>query len=139
MPEILIQGIYYPLATTLRVAYKIQGQHNHKPYAEIFQSVGQLGVQEQIGFLYASFDSANPGRMTKQDFQDYLLDNFNLKGMIDLLQEIIAGMMGTDVSKLTSQAPVEANPQATEVVGTDPQQLRLSLGTTSLEQQRNVD
>ena len=25
------------LATTLRVAYQVQGQHNHKPYAEVFQ------------------------------------------------------------------------------------------------------
>lgn len=32
---IKLNGTEYPLATTLRVAYKIQGQHNHKAYSKI--------------------------------------------------------------------------------------------------------
>ena len=34
-----INGTEYSLGTTLRVAYKVQGQHNHKPYTEVFQLV----------------------------------------------------------------------------------------------------
>lgn len=31
-----IKGIEYPLAANLRVAYKLQGSNNHKPYTQIF-------------------------------------------------------------------------------------------------------
>ena len=34
--------------------------------------------------------------MTREQFQNYLLDNMNLKDMLDVLQGIIHGIMGTD-------------------------------------------
>ena len=35
MATIMINGSEYTLACNLRVAYELQGQHNHKPYSEI--------------------------------------------------------------------------------------------------------
>ena len=87
------------LATTLRVAYQVQGQHNHKPYAEVFQGIGEMGVEQQIDILYAAFECANPilkQEITKQKFRDYYLDNYNLKDLMSQLQEVVKGIMGED-------------------------------------------
>lgn len=87
------------LATTLRVAYQVQGQHNHKPYAEVFQGIGEIGVEQQIDILYAAFECANPilkQEITKQKFRDYYLDNYNLKDLMSQLQEVVKGIMGED-------------------------------------------
>ena len=87
------------LATTLRVAYQVQGQHNHKPYAAVFQGIGEMGVEQQIDILYAAFECANPilkQEITKQKFRDYYLDNYNLKDLMSQLQEVVKGIMGED-------------------------------------------
>ena len=87
------------LATTLRVAYQVQGQHNHKPYAEVFQGIGEMGVEQQIDILYAAFECANPilkQEITKQKFRDYYLDNYNLKDLMSQLQEVVKGIMDED-------------------------------------------
>lgn len=102
-----IDGREYPMATTLRVAYEVQGQHNHKPYAEVFKDIGNMVVEQQIDILFASFKCANPeiaaegkvksiDTITKQKFRDYYLDNYNLKDLMDQLQAIVKGIMGED-------------------------------------------
>jgi hypothetical protein len=99
MLNVKINGVEYPLATTLRVAYKIQGQHNHKPYTEVFRAIGEMHLEDQIGILYASFECANPSEVFKikrQDFLDAYLDTYNLKIMMDQIQEVIKGIMGED-------------------------------------------
>lgn len=97
--SVTIRDKEYPLATTLRVAYKIQGQHNHKPYAEVFRTMGDMPVEQQIGIMYASFECANPEEskfITRKVFEEYYLDNFNLKDLMNQLQGVIKGIMGED-------------------------------------------
>ena len=95
-----INGVEYPLATTLRVAYLVQGQHNHKPYTEVFKDIGDMSIEDQIGIIYCAFKCANTDStviMPKQNFIDYYLDNFTLKEVINQLQEIVKGIMGEDL------------------------------------------
>ena len=97
MLTVKINEVEYPLATTLRVAYKIQGQHNHKPYTEVFKSIGDMLLEEQIGILYAAFECANPTEVFKikrEDFLNAYLDSYNLKIMMDHIQGVIKGIMG---------------------------------------------
>lgn len=99
MLNVTINGVEYPLATTLRVAYKIQGQHNHKPYTEVFKDIGVMHLEDQIGILYAAFECANPEEakvIKRQHFLDSYLDNYNLKVMMDHIQGVIKGIMGED-------------------------------------------
>ena len=100
MLNIEIKGKTYPLATTLRVAYEIQGQHNHAPYAEVFKGLAKMTLEDQVGIVYASFKCANPEvakDMTRGDFLNYCLDNLNLKELMNQLKEIVAGIMGEEV------------------------------------------
>lgn len=109
----IINGAEYPLSTTLRVAYKVQGQHNHKPYTEVFKGMGDMTLEQQINILYASFQCANPEQakfITAQVFLDYYLDNYNLKVVMDQLQAVIEGIMGTE---LESQDKTSAEDQET--------------------------
>lgn len=103
-----IYGKEYELSTTLRVAYKVQGQHNHKPYTEVFQGLGDMTLEQQINILYASFQCANPDaakEITAQKFLDYYLDNYNLKVVMDQLQAVVKGIMGTEGDDVASDAP----------------------------------
>lgn len=101
-----MNGTDYPLATTLRVAYKVQGQHNHKAYSKVFAEIGDMILEEQIGILFASFQVANPEvKMTQQEFLNYYLDNYNLKTLMDQVKEIIQGIMGVDESELEAETP----------------------------------
>lgn len=96
-PTININGEDFQLATTLRVAFKIQGQNEHKPYARIFQELTELPVEKQIDMLYASFICANPEQtkvMTDKEFRDYCFDNMTIKDLMELLQQVIKGIMG---------------------------------------------
>lgn len=115
---VIIDGTEYPLATTLRVAYKIQGQHNHKPYSEVFRNMGDMHVEDQIGIMYASFECANPQeafRIKRKDFENYYLDNYNLKDLMDQLQGVIKGIMGEDFfdekPEENENGPEEAKPE----------------------------
>ena len=99
MLTVKILGAEYPLASTLRVAYKIQGQHNHKPYTEVFRAIGEMHLEDQIGILYAAFECANPSEVFKikrQDFLDAYLDTYNLRVMMEHIQGVIKGIMGED-------------------------------------------
>lgn len=91
-----INGQDYELTTTLRVAYNIQGMNNHKSYLDVFKEVETMPVEKQIEMIYASFKCRNANVMKCQDFQDYILDNFNLKEMLEILQGIIKGIVGDD-------------------------------------------
>ena len=96
MLSINYMGTDFPLATNLRVAYNVQGQHNHKPYTEVFKDIGDMTVEDQLGIIYCSFKCANPDTIvTREQLQNYLLDNMNLKDMLDVLQGIIKGIMGS--------------------------------------------
>ena len=99
MLTVQINGVEYPLASTLRVAYKVQGQHNHKPYTEVFKSIGDMHLEDQIGLLYAAFECANPTEVFKikrEDFLNSYLDTYNLKVMMEHIQSVIEGIMGKD-------------------------------------------
>ena len=102
-----IKGTEYDMATTLRVAYKVQGQHNHEPYSKVFEKIGDMTVEQQLGILYCSFECANPEvakQFTQIEFINYCLDNMNLKDMLDKLKELVQGIMGTDETE-SSQEP----------------------------------
>lgn len=97
----IINGTEYELATTLRVVYKVQGQHNHKPYAEIFQNIGSMPLEDQINILFAAFECANPEvsrTFNKSSFLNYYLDHYTLKDVMDQLQQVISAVMGTTAS-----------------------------------------
>ena len=99
MLTVKIKGTEYPLSTKLRVAYKVQGQHNHKPYTEVFKSIGEMHLEDQIGIIYAAFECANPSevfQIKRQDFLEAYLDEYNLKTLMGHLEEVIKGIMGED-------------------------------------------
>ena len=107
-----INGVEYPLATTLRVAYLVQGQHNHKPYTEVFKDIGDMTIEDQIGIIYCAFKCANADStvvIPKQSFIDYYLDNFTLKEVINQLQEIVKGIMGEDLTEEDADADARAS------------------------------
>lgn len=100
MLTITIRENEYELATTLRVAYNIQGQHNHRSYIEIFEDIDKMTLEQQIGIVYASFQAANPdsSKLIKQsDFLNEFLDNYNLTELMKYVKDIIAGIMGKDL------------------------------------------
>ena len=95
----IVNGKEYDLATTLRVAYLVQGQHNHKPYSEVFSGIGDMVLEDQIGILYCAFKVANPDEakfIKREDFFNSYLDNFTLKEVMDQLEKVIKGIMGTE-------------------------------------------
>lgn len=91
--NILINGAEYKMATTLRVAYKIQSSQGHKPYMEIFKNMATLSLENQIKILYASYSTGNQVVMTEKDFIDYVLDNFNLDKILEMLGGLVDGIM----------------------------------------------
>lgn len=106
MLTITIRGNEYELATTLRVAYNIQGQHNHRSYIEIFEDIDKMTLEQQIGIVYASFQAANPdsSKLIKQsDFLNEFLDNYNLTELMKYVKDIIAGIMGKDLEDVNSE------------------------------------
>lgn len=96
-PMVTINNKDYPLSTKLRVAYKIQSQNGHKPYAEIFQNIDTMMLEQQIDILYAAFEVANPDEakfITRQTFLDHYLDNYDLDFVMTQLKDIISGILG---------------------------------------------
>ncbi len=103
-----INGVEYALATTLRVAYTVQGMNNHKPYTEVFQGIGSMPVESQIDILFAAFKVANPdaaAQLPLKDFRDYYLDNFNLGDLMKQLEGVIQGIMGTEDAEKPAETP----------------------------------
>lgn len=92
-----INGVEYNLATSLRVAYAVQGQHNHAPYSKIFSELGDMCIEDQIGILYEAFKIANPDvPMNKATFLSYYLDNFKLKEVIKQAGAVIKEIVGEE-------------------------------------------
>lgn len=108
-----INGVDYPLAATLRVAYKVQGQHNHKAYSKVFAEIGDMTLEDQIGIMFAAFQVANPEvKMTQDQFLNYYLDHYNLKIMLDQVKEVIQGIMGADEDEQTQTGTAVTEPDA---------------------------
>lgn len=91
--KLTIKETEYTMATSLRVAYKIQSAQGHKPYMDIFRSIGSLPIESQLKILYCSFSIANPNTFNETQFIETLLDNFNLDQVMNLLGELIEGIM----------------------------------------------
>lgn len=110
----VINNVEYELATTLRVAYKIQGKHNHKAYTEIFSKIGDMCIEEQIDILYAAFEVANPEaakEITSAVFRDYYLDHYDLKTIMEQMQAVIKGITG-DIEDLEPEDKSSTNAPA---------------------------
>lgn len=113
MLSINLFGQEYALSNKLRVAYRVQGQHDHKPYTEVFSGVGDMPIEDQIGIIYESFWCANPearDKITRQQFLEEYLDKYDVKTLMEQLREIIQGIMGVKDDDLAVAAS-EANPQ----------------------------
>ena len=112
MLAITIRENEYELATTLRVAYNIQGQHNHRSYIDIFEDIDKMTLEQQIGIVYAAFQAANPdsSKLIKQsDFLNEFLDNYSLTELMQYVKDIIAGIMGKDLEDINPEVkPVES-------------------------------
>ena len=97
--NIILDGCEYELATTLRVAYKLQGYNNHKSYLEIFQNIGEMTLEKQIEILYTAFEVANPSeidRWNKTTFLNCVLDNYNASQMLHLIEGVTTAIMGVE-------------------------------------------
>jgi len=113
MLSINLFGQEYALSNKLRVAYRVQGQHDHKPYTEVFSGVGDMPIEDQIGIIYESFWCANPearDKISRQQFLEEYLDKYDVKTLMEQLSEIIQGIMGVKDDDLAVAAS-EANPQ----------------------------
>lgn len=111
IPTVTIDGTEYELSTKLRVAYKVQGQHAHKPYTEIFSDLNGMTIEQQIAILYAAFEVANPEAaktINKQVFLDHYLDNSDVSGVMDQLQDIIGGILGKDLKEEAEKKQTES-------------------------------
>lgn len=107
-----INGNEYELSTKLRVAYKIQGCHNHKPYTEVFENLGKMTLEQQIEILFTAFQDANPEvavTFNKKAFQDYYLENFRLKQVMAQLEGVVKGIMGEDDEPEDTTEPSRGN------------------------------
>lgn len=107
--SVVLGGKTYELATTLRVAYRVQGQNNHKPYSEVFANIGDMPLEDQVGILYEAFWCANPmvrAQYTRQQFLEEYLDRYNVKQMMLQLKAVIQGIMGIKDDEVEN-----ANPQ----------------------------
>lgn len=115
MLTIEINGVEYELATTLRVAYLVQAQHNHANYIDVFSRIDKMNIEEQIGILWAAFSAKNPEstkRIDRKMFMNIVLDTFDLSMLMELIKKIIEGIMGKE---LTDQAEkTEAEAESTE-------------------------
>lgn len=110
MLSINLFGQEYALSNKLRVAYRVQGQHDHKPYTEVFSGVGDMPIEDQIGIIYESFWCANPearDKISRQQFLEEYLDRYDVKALMEQLKEIIQGIMGVKDDDLNS----ESNPR----------------------------
>ena len=108
-----LNGVEHPLSTTLRVAFKVQGQFNHKPYSKVFAEIGDMSIQDQIAILWTAFELANPQEaktLGALGFQNYCLDNFTLSDVMSCLSGVIKGIMGEDLTEdAGEEGPVATN------------------------------
>lgn len=115
--KIIINGTEYDVAATLRVAYKLQGYNNHKPYMEIIRGIGDMPVEKQIEIMYAAFEVANPEATqiyTLQKFREYYLDHVTAKELLDQVQAVLSELLGVDIADAqpAQQASADADADA---------------------------
>ena len=113
-PELLKDGSReeFELATNLKVAYKVQGYHNHKPYLQIFVELDKMLIEQQIAIVYAALVSADPAiakEVTKTYFEDYMLERYNVKELMNLVAEIVQGIMGMTADDVKPTEQSEGN------------------------------
>ena len=99
VPVVNINGIEYPLDTTLRVAYRIQGANDHKPYSKVFSEIGDMLLEKQIEILYLAFQIANPEAaktFNQQQFLAYYLEHFTLKEVMAQLEGVVKAILGDE-------------------------------------------
>lgn len=101
MINLTLNGKEYTLATNLRVAYNVQGQHNHKSYMEVFQNIDNMTLEEQVGILYeAAKVGTDKGIMpNRQDFLAEYLDapEANISTLLKTLKQIFEGILGREI------------------------------------------
>ena len=102
MATINLNGNEYTLATNLRVAYEVQGQHNHESYVTLFSKVSEMTIEEQIDILYASFRVGNPEdakTFTREMFRNYILNSndFTASKIMLMLRDVMSGILGNDM------------------------------------------
>lgn len=111
MLTIEINGVEYELATTLRVAYLVQAQHNHANYIDVFSRIDKMSIEEQIGILWAAFSAKNPEstkRVDRKMFTNIVLDTFDLSMLMELIKKIIEGIMGKELTDQAEKTEAEA-------------------------------
>lgn len=96
--QITYNGAEYELSTKLRVAFQIQNRFNHKPYAQLFQSIDSMGIEEQIRMLYISFNLANPNVLSEIEFQNYILDNWGIAQVTETVAHLVEAIMFNGLS-----------------------------------------
>lgn len=100
--SIVLNGKEYTLASSLRVAYTIQNQHNHKSYVELLSSIDKMNLEDQVGIVYAAFKVANPfdaQSITRDKFFNIFLDNFTVKDLSEYMNAVISSILGTDLTE----------------------------------------
>lgn len=107
-------GEEFELATTLRVAYVVQGQHNHKPYMDIFAGIDKMTVEDQIRIIYAAFKVKNRDTSyTEDQVVNWFLDNSTITDVMELVEKIIEGIVGKSM-KDTGAKIVETSGKQSE-------------------------
>lgn len=101
MINLTLNGKEYTLATNLRVAYNVQGQHNHKSYMEVFQNIDNMTLEEQVGILYeaAKVGTDKSIMSNRQDFLAEYLDapEANISTLLKTLKQIFEGILGREI------------------------------------------
>lgn len=135
MITITVLGKEYELATTLRVAYIVQGQHNHKSYIDVFSSIDKMSIEEQVGILYAAFVAANKEEsktITKSVFTNAVMDTFDLSMLMEKIKDVISGVMGKELSE-------QAEKQSKDNSGDSTEDFQEELGMEYLEEELKQD
>lgn len=99
----------YILATTLRVAYILQGMNNHKSYLDIFKEIDKLTLEKQIEFMYAAYTVATPESISKEEFLNVCLDNLNLSDIMKCIKDIISGITGKNIDEKITEPQSSKN------------------------------
>lgn len=92
-----INGKDYNFATTLRVAYKVQSYNNHTSYSKVLREISDAPIEKQVEVLYAAYQIAEPEASLVMKFNDFfneVLDNCTTKDVMNILLDIVMGIMG---------------------------------------------
>jgi len=98
---IKLGGTEYPMCTTLRAAYAIQGKFGHKPYTQIFKDFNTMDLESQIKMLYAAYELANKDSgslMSLSKFQEAILDEYGLLDLFDVVNDLMECIMAGNLS-----------------------------------------